>query len=152
MIKRINPNLIIRQAIDLFNAGGVENIKIRALAKRCCCTTMPLYSHFGSINNLRSATLNQVFEDLKIYLSTEDNSDLKQTIQHILEYFPGFVFEIERNTDTFDRLSQTIKIFFPARQLHEIKITILLRVMTDRIKKVFHCNDDVIDNLIRRTI
>lgn len=148
----IDQKIFIRQAIKLFNVGGLANIKIHTLAKKCNCSTMPMYRNFGSMDNLRNMVLDKIFDDLEEYLSNKSNTSLRHTIDQILKKYPGFVFEIRGNTTVVTRLTRVIKTFYPEKQLYEIRAAILLTDIATRIKPFYDGDySSVIDGLISRT-
>lgn len=112
--RRLDQRLIVQEAIELLNEGGLENLSLRRLADRLGVSAPSLYRHFTDKAALLGAVLDTLF--FEVLFSVPDNSDPAEWMQAFGEAlwrrmmevrdFGRLVFVIERP----EGLAKTIAI------------------------------------------
>ena len=60
-----DSQIVLNRSYKLFNKGGLNNLKIRAVAHACHCSVMPIYYSFKSQQGLHHAVLKKLLIVLK---------------------------------------------------------------------------------------
>lgn len=68
---KIKKEEIVEKALLLARKGGLDAINARALAKEIGCSTMPLFSSFKSMDEIKNAVIEQAKGIYKSYLDKE---------------------------------------------------------------------------------
>lgn len=71
---KIEKEEIIRAAIRIVRENGAGALNARALAKRLCCSTQPIYSNFATMKELQDAVIK---EAKRIYQQRVDDAMAK---------------------------------------------------------------------------
>lgn len=69
--KVITREEILDAAIDIVREGGMEAFNVRTLAKKCNCSTQPIYLSFKSVEELKKEIDGRVLEIFKKYMDDE---------------------------------------------------------------------------------
>lgn len=78
---------IIDAAFDIFKEEGIESITVRKLAGRLNCSTAPIYTSFGNVENIKRQLLDKALILLLEYTEKEYTQDIFLNIgMGLLEY------------------------------------------------------------------
>ena len=66
--EKLTQEEITAAAFELLRRGGIEGINARALAKELNCSTMPLFRHFETMEQIRLVAVKQAEEVYKSYI------------------------------------------------------------------------------------
>ncbi|MBD5115356.1 MAG: TetR/AcrR family transcriptional regulator [Ruminococcaceae bacterium] len=62
--QKITKEMVVNAAFELAREGGIEQITVKAIAKRLCCSVQPIYTYCASMEGLRK----EVAEKAKTYV------------------------------------------------------------------------------------
>ena len=71
---KVTKEDIIKTAVDLVRAGGVQSVNSRAIAAALCCSTQPIFSNFSSMEELERSVIDSAFASYLGYLQRESDS------------------------------------------------------------------------------
>lgn len=66
--KQITKEAILNAALEIIRGGGAESLNVRKIAKRCGCSTQPVYSAFGGMEGLKSELSGLVAKKFSDYI------------------------------------------------------------------------------------
>ena len=69
--KIISEKQIIDTALSIVAELGMEGLNMRDLAKRCNCSTQPIYLSFANADELKKAVVQRMVESYNNYIATE---------------------------------------------------------------------------------
>ena len=100
--KRIEKEDILRAAVQVVRTQGEGALSVRGIAKELGCSTQPLYSEFGSMEELRAALTAELDEKLNkgAALDDADKENLRNNLGPYRDYIVtlrgvGYKFEYE---------------------------------------------------------
>jgi AcrR family transcriptional regulator len=138
-----DAQLILNRSYDLFNEGGLVSLKVRAVAKVCHCSVIPIYRCFQSRNELCKAVLNQSFsifeKDLLKEIETHktDSHDPYWRLYSALSRQYGLIKEvISGNMKIIDELAQITHKHFSNKSTYALRAYIQLICMILNIRVV----------------
>lgn len=65
--KVITKNQILQTAFQIAREEGMDKVNVRAIAKRCNCSTQPIYLSFASIADIKRELDNLIIEEFNKY-------------------------------------------------------------------------------------
>ena len=69
--KQIAKEEILSAALKIVRENGIEALNMRSLAKRCNCSTQPIYHSFNGIEDLKGQVNKKVIEVFQKYMDDE---------------------------------------------------------------------------------
>lgn len=68
---KISKEMIIKAAYEMTKTTGIESVTAKAIAKQLNCSIQPVYWVFDTMENLRSAVMQEAIKEYNKYLFTE---------------------------------------------------------------------------------
>lgn len=130
-----DSQIILNRSYKLFNKGGLNNLKIRAVAHACHCSVMPIYYSFKSQQGLHHAVLKKAFDSFEKNLIKETKSQHNSYSRHnpywyfytVLSNHPGLVSEITSNDKSvITSLAIISHKYFPNTSIFALQASLLL--------------------------
>ena len=69
--KIVTKEEILNTALQIVREGGIAALNMRSLAKRCNCSTQPIYLSFNGIEDLKKQVDKKVIEVFQKYMDDE---------------------------------------------------------------------------------
>ncbi|NRO60677.1 hypothetical protein IMAU60201_01225 [Lactobacillus helveticus] len=142
-----SAQLILDRSTQLFDEGGLINLKVRAVAKACDCSVIPIYSNYASQKELSKKVLRNAYsifeKSLVDSLKSHKNASLNDPyllLYSALTCSKGLIKEvISNNKDVIDKLVRITYKYFPNITILQLREYIFLICLTINIKstKVF---------------
>ncbi|WP_338935189.1 TetR/AcrR family transcriptional regulator [Lactobacillus helveticus] len=139
-----NSQFILNRSYKLFNKGGFSKLTVRAVAKACNCSVIPIYYSFNSQQGLYHAILKNAFTDFEKRFAKEiETHQIAGTeLDHYWHFYtvlskqPGLVKEITSNNKAVITGLTTISHkYFPRTSVLSLKASLLLICSAINIKK-----------------
>ena len=74
--KVISQQQIVEAAYSIVAECGMDGLNMREIAKRCGCSTQPIYLSFANAEELKRAIVGKMVESYNSYITTEIESEL----------------------------------------------------------------------------
>jgi len=143
---RLNKNIVIECAMELVNESGLHGLRLNKIADRLDVKSPSLYTHTGSVTELRQAVVRRAMEDFreqlvdsllgranldafielgKTWAAFAKNKHVFYTVFYEKEYIASY----EKNIAAF--LRAAFDRIFSVYELTDMELTQVERVMTN---------------------
>ena len=145
-----DAQLILNRSYDLFKKGGLINVKVRAVAKVCHCSVIPIYRCFQSRDELCKAVLNHSFsvfekdllKEIETHKTDSHDPDPYWCLYSALSCQHGLVKEANiGNMKIIDKLAQIFHKYFLNKSTYKLRAYIQLICMILNIKSTNKLSD-----------
>lgn len=113
--KQITKEQLVATACQIVSEKGITGLNMRDLAKRCNCSTQPIYLSFANADELKQAVYKQIIECYRKYINDEVASkrypEYKATGMAYIRFakeqpqFFKFLFMRNRKDETVDEMA-----------------------------------------------
>lgn len=143
-----DAQFILNRSYKLFNKGGLVSLKVRAVAKVCHCSVIPLYRCFQSQEGLYEAVLNDAFSVFEKDLLKEieshktDPHDPYWCLYTALSHQHGLIKEVSiGNMKIIEKLAQIAHKYFSNDSTSKLRAYIQLICLILNIKSTNKLSD-----------